>query len=164
MLNKKSQKTNKSSGFGLLEVIVGATIISLSFAGLMSVSAISLRVSRENLNSAKASFVLEEGVEALKAMRDRGWSANIDILSAGTDYYLHFDGANWVATTTLEYVDGFFERKFAVNDVYRDANDDIADSGSFDKDTKKITISVSWFEGNIFVLKEVSTYITNIFE
>lgn len=159
----KMRKFNFKNGFGLIEVIVGVAIISVSFLGLMSVANLSFKILQKSSNNIKAGFLLEEGAEAVKIMRDSGWS-NISSLSNGVNYYLNFNGATWLTTTTPVYADNIFERKFVLSDVYRDTNDDIATSGAIDTGTKKITISVSWKEGGNTATQSFSTYITNLFE
>ncbi len=162
MFNKtKKEKLNK--GFGLIEVVVGAAIISVSFLGLMSVANLSFKILEKSSNNIKAGFLLEEGVEAVKIIRDSGWN-NISSLSNGVNYYLIYNGATWTTTTAPVYVDNIFERKFVLSDVYRDINDDIATSGTIDAGTKKITISVFWKEGGSTITQSFSTYITNLFE
>lgn len=157
------KKFNIKKGFGLIEIIVAAAIISVSFLSLMSVANISYRVLQKSSHNLRVGFLLEEGVEAVKIMRDSGWD-NISFLNNGADYYLYFNGSTWIATTSLIYTDDIFERKFVLSEVLRDANDDISSSGVVDPDTKKVTISVFWEEkGNISV-QSFSTYISNLFE
>ncbi len=150
-------------GFGLIEIIVGTAIISISFFGLMSVANLSFKILQKSSHNLKAGFLLEEGAEAIKILRDDGWN-NINSLSNGVNYYLSFNGATWVTTTTPVYVDNIFERKFVLSQVLRDANDDISSSGVVDPDTKKVTISIYWKEGGSGVVQTFSTYITNLFE
>lgn len=156
------KKFNIKNGFGLIEVVVGAAIISVAFLGLMSVANLSFKILQKSSNNIKAGFLLEEGVEAVKIIRDSGWN-NISSLSNGVNYYLNYNGATWAVSATPVYV-GNFERKFVLSEVLRDANDDIGSSGVVDPDTKKVTISVSWQGGGSVVTQTFSTYITNLFE
>jgi len=156
------RKLQFKKGFGLIEIVVGTSIISVAFLGLMSVANLSLKVLQKSSNNIKAGFLMEEGVEAIKIIRDDGWN-NISSLSNGVNYYFDFDGISWTATTTSSYIDDIFERKFILNNVERDANDDIVVSGANDPNTKKITIYVSWKENNGTTTQSFSTYITNLF-
>lgn len=156
------RKINIKNGFGLIEVVVGAAIISAAFLGLMSAANVSFKILQKSSDNIKAGFLMEEGAEAVKIIRDSGWG-NISSLSNGTDYYLIYNGATWATSTTPVYVDNF-ERKFVLSEVLRDANDDISSAGVADPDTKKVTISVSWQEGGNVVTQTFSTYITNLFE
>ena len=62
----------------------------------------------------QAGFLLEEGVEVVKFFRDTSW-LNISGLTAGTFYYLQFDGTKWATTSSNIFVGGVFERKFVRN-------------------------------------------------
>lgn len=154
---------NNKSGFGLLEIIVGITLISISVFGITSASAVSLRAMDDALNNVKASFLLEEGVEVVKMLRDTSWSLNIAPLVSGNSNYLNFNGLNWQTTSLNTFIDDRFERKFVLENVLRDVNYDIADSGVLDANTKKFTVSVSWQEREGTTTKQISGYITNIF-
>lgn len=156
------KKFNIKNGFGLIEVVVGMAIISVAFLGLMSVANLSFKILQKSSNNIKAGFLLEEGAEAVKIIRDSGWN-NVSSLSNGVNYYLNYNGVTWATSTTAVYVDNF-ERKFVLSEVLRDANDDISSSGVVDPDTKKVTISVSWKEGGSAVIQTFSTYMTNLFE
>ncbi|MEW5907765.1 MAG: hypothetical protein AB1643_01090 [Patescibacteria group bacterium] len=155
---------NYKNGIGLIEVVIGSTIILLAFLGLMSVANMSLRILEVNNHNLQASFLLEEGVEAIKSFRDSGWNQNIATLSSGNNYYLDFNGASWQSTTTNIFIDNFFERKFTIEDVRRDADNDISTSGNIDPGTKKINVYISWVERGATTTKSISTYLTNIFE
>lgn len=155
---------NFNAGFGIIEVLVVVVIISLILVGLHSAAAQALRLTYESVKRTRATFLLEETIEALRTKRDAGWSTSIGTLSNGTDYFLAFSGGAWVITTTNIFIDDIFERKFTMEGVYRDANDDIASSGSLDAGTKKITASVSWYAPTGTTTQSITTYITNMFE
>ena len=163
MFSKIKKIKNNKDGFGVAEIVVAVAVISLSFFGLLAVANVSLKTLRNNTTNIQTAFLLEESVEAVKILSDSGWSANIVPLSAGTNYYLTFNGATWKATTTNVFIDNFYERKFVVNNVNRDGNDDIASSGTLDPNTKKITVSVSWLSQNGTTTRSISTYMTKLF-
>lgn len=157
------KKTKNQKGFGLLEIIVGLSLISGSFFALFLVSQMSLKIVEENLNTAKASFLAEEGFEAIRILRDSSWNINISSLTVGNSYYFEFNGVTWLSTTTNAYIDGIFERKFVLSSVYRNANGDIADSGTLDTGARKVTVSVSWSTKNGTTTRSISSYLFNIF-
>lgn len=159
----KKIKTKFISGLGLLEAVVGVSVMSFIVFSLMLVMQMSNKIVSESTKSAQASFLLEEGMEALKIIRDTSWQGNIVPLSVASDYYFNFDGTTWKSTTTNAYIDGFFERKFKLESVYRDANDDISSAGTLDAGTKKAVVSVSWRGRNGTTTKILSSYITNLF-
>lgn len=152
-----------SKGFGLIEIVIGSTILTVSLIAISTYFQKSLQLSQDSGKTTQASFLLEEGIEAVKFFRDTSWQ-NISSLTVGTSYYLQFDGTKWATTSSNVFVDGIFERKLVINNVSRDANDDIVFSGGTDdSDTKKVTVSVSWLGRNGTTTKTISTYITNIF-
>jgi len=161
---KSKRKINYKNGFGLIEVVVAVSIISSSILFVMFVAQLSQRVIGDGVSRLQAAFLAEEGMEAVKIIRDESWQSGIDSLQAGLNYYLIFNGSAWNATSSPVLVDDVFERTFAVENVGRDANDDIIELGGInDHDTKKIVVSVSWRGRNGTTTESMSTYITNLF-
>lgn len=152
-----------SGGIGLIEAVAGISIISVFLFSLMLASQLSQKIVGESVKNIQAYFLLEEGADAVKILRDASWSSGIGNLSAGTDYYFSYNGTTWISTSANVYIDGFFERKFSLNNVYRDANDDIALSGTLDNGTKKATVSVSWRGRTGTTTKSASFYLTDLF-
>lgn len=150
-------------GFGLVEIVVAVAIISFSIFSLFFIFELSLRAERKTVNSIKASFLLEEGVEIVKIMRDASWATNIGALTPGLDYYLVFNGSNWQSFVSPSLIDNFFERKFTVENVLRDTNDDISSTGIVDSGTKQVTFYVSWPERGATTTNSLSSYVMNIF-
>ena len=160
----KILRKKHAEGFGLLEAVVGVSIISLSLFGTMLAFQLSQQVVREAGRNTQASFLAEEGMEALKLLRDASWQNKLSPLSIGANYYLNFDGSSWLSSAGNSYIDGIFERKFILENVYRDANSDIAVSGALDQDARKATVYISWLGRNGTTTKSVSSYITNLFD
>ena len=102
-------------------------------------------------------------MDAVKILRDTSWSSGIGNLTVGSNYFFSYNGTTWVSTANNVYIDGIFERKFSLNNVYRDANDDIAVSGTLDSGTKKATVSVSWRGRTGTTTKSASFYLTDFF-
>ncbi len=146
-----------------MEIVIGLSVITLFLFGVLAVARLSARLSQENANNIKAAFLLEEGTEALKILRDAGWTANIASLAVASDYYFSFNNSQWQADASDVFIDGIFERKFRLENVYRDGQDRIADSGSLDPNTKKVSLSVSWRQRSATTTKTISTYLTNLF-
>ncbi len=155
---------NKIGGFGLIEVVVGVAIISLVLVTITQVAHVARRLARENTRTLSAAYLLEEGWEALRVMRDHSWAGNIESLQEGTKYYLDFTGTSWVATTAPAFVDGIFDRSFTVENVRRNASDDIDSSGSIDLNSRRFNIQVAWLRGAATTSREFSGYLTNLFD
>ena len=157
-------------GISLVEVIIGTSLILFSLTGLVTAYSFYLKGGLQNTDNLQATFLLQEGVEAATLLRDDNWGA-FAALSTSTAYYLAWNGAKWVATTTEVLVDGVFRRTFTQGDVYRrDSDKDIVpatsgDPKSLDPETKKITVRVFIGSSATTTLdKSVTTYLTNLFE
>ena len=163
-------KHKYNRGLGLMEIVIGTAIISLSLVGLVTAFNVFMRTGFSNTNKIQAAYIMEEGVEAVRYLRDSGWSSNISALTSGVPYYLLFDGSDWDTTLTKVLIDNKFERNVTIADVYRrDSDDDIVDVSSadpktLDSNTIKGTVKVSW-EGSGSAQNEISTvvYFTDFF-
>lgn len=152
-------------GFTFVELVVGIAILSLSFVGLIAVYNKYVQIAIKTTPTVQASYLLEEGVEVMKLLRDTSWTSRIAPLSTTTTYYLAFSTSTnaWTSTTTASLVDSTFARTVQVYDMKRDTNSDLSTTtGSYDPNTKLITVSVAWSYGAT-TTKSVSTYITNLF-
>ena len=148
-----------------IEILVAASIIVVSVLAATAVAQKSIFISRQAFHTTQASFLLEEGAEAMRILRDNAWG-NISSLSIGTSYYPKFSGGVWsLSTTSSDGVLSIFTRSLSVGNVNRDntTKDIISSGGTFDPDTKLITVSVSWVEGGVTVTKILKFYLTNIF-
>ena len=152
-----------SGGIGLIEAVAGISIVSIFIFSLMLATQLSQKIVGESVRNIQASFLLEEGADAVKIFRDTSWSSGIGNLVAGQNYFFSYNGTTWISTNNNVYIDGIFERKFVLNNVYRDANDDIAPSGMLDSGTKKATIGVSWRGRTGTTTKSASFYLTDLF-
>ena len=155
-------------GFGLLEIVIAASIISGTLFSLAFVFLISDKLVAESSSKIRANFIAEEGLEALRLLRDASWSSNLAGLGVGTNYYLSFNTISsvWsVGTSNPGYVDGLYARTVTVENVNRDANDDIVSGGgTSDPDTKKFNVAVAWSARTGTTTVTVSTYLTDMFD
>ncbi|PIT89469.1 MAG: hypothetical protein COU27_00180, partial [Candidatus Levybacteria bacterium CG10_big_fil_rev_8_21_14_0_10_36_7] len=139
---------NKITGFGSIEILVASAIISVAFVGLMTTATMSLRILDLSTNRLKASFLLEEGLEATKVIRDNGWTTALGSMDPFQTYYFVFEDFTWKSTSVNTFIDGVYERKIVVpNRIQREiGTDDIVLSGSpySDLGTRGFTYVVSW--------------------
>lgn len=166
----KFSQAPQNRGFGLIEIITGAGIISLVMLSVFFFFQKTLALSNSNQRIVEADSVLTSSVEIVELLRAEGWQLAVGTLglgnlASGVSYYLSFNGgtSKWsiVAPYTL---DGFgFERKVVVARVNRDATtkDIVTVGGVNDPNTRKVTISVSWAGKNGTTTKSVVTYMTN---
>lgn len=158
MFNFKSQ-----AGFGLLEVALVVSILSILSVGVILVLGNLTALGNETLRSLAGAVLIEETAEVLRLWRDERWS-NLSSLAVGADYYLAFDGNNFATGTTPILTDGIFDRHFRVADVYRDINDDIVLSGgTLDPDTRRFNLTVAWLSRQATTTRELSLILANIF-
>ena len=152
----------KNRGMGLIEIVISAAILSIGILALISTYNTFISFAFSNQKNVEAAYLLEEGLEAMTFLRDKSFS-NISKLSTSTTYYLTFTASSWATTTTPQYVDGQYLRSINISDVNRDGTDKIAAAGTYDPNTKKVTATVSYFQGHATTTKSISTYIANIY-
>ena len=145
-------------GFGIIEIIIVIAVLAGAMFAFAQMAAISLKALREEKKSLEAVYLAQETIEAVRAVRDAGW-ADISSLTAGGDYYPQISGSAWVLNSGVGTV-GEYSRKVVVDNVSRDANDDIENvynPANDDTNTKKLIATVSWDSKSIILM----TYITN---
>jgi type II secretory pathway pseudopilin PulG len=153
-------------GIALIEIIVGVAVVAASFLMLGNIAQLTVRLVDVGTERLQATFLLSEGIEAVRTMRDRGWTENIMPLSATTIYYLQFDAVKneWATTTSAQILDGVFTRSFVLGEVERNAEDDIVSSGgTADSGTRRIDMKVEWDNRGRAYEESISTYITDLF-
>jgi Tfp pilus assembly protein PilV len=159
-------KNNFKKGTALVEILVAVFIFSVILGSLITASNMYLSGAGESLRLAKGAYLAQEGIEALKIMRDTSWGS-ISTLSDNTNYYLYFDISSstnntWKATSTETTIDSIYNRTFKFNSVNRDSSGRIvSNGGTLDSNTEKATVSVSWKLKGATTTKILSTYITN---
>lgn len=154
----------KIKGFAIVEILIASTVISVALISLTLATQKAVDLSSISIEKMQSAFLLSEGAEAVKLIRDNDWSS-ISTLQEDTTYYLSWSGSSWATTTTPVASISGFTRVLTVSDVYRDGSDDIDpdNSGSVDPDTKLITITVSWNSGGDAFSETLPLYLTNLF-
>ena len=151
-------------GITVVEILFGVAIMA-SFIGLLTLAfMLYLQVSTAGPKHTAAVFLADEGIEAVRTIRGRGWEDNIAILDIGTTYYLYLSDDSWTATTTEQAVDGDFIREFVLSEVERDVSGSITDGlGTLDSDSRRVDVTVRW-DGLVGRSEiEMSVYIMDIF-
>lgn len=146
----------------MVEMLIAISIISVSILAAMAVTQKSVYVARQALHANQAAFLLEEGAEAVRILRDNDWN-NITSLTIGAIYYPFFTEGTWTLSSTLNTV-GVFTRTVSVASVNRDnVTKDIVSVGVNDPGTKLVTVVVSWLEGGTTITKTLKFYIMDVF-
>src|SRR3989338_6646181 len=110
--NKKQGRRNK--GLTMVEVVIASAILLAAIVTLLSIHSLYLKIGLSNVNSAKAAYLLEEAVEAMRFLRDDSWGAKVSTLTLNTNYGLVFNNGSWQASTTNRWVENF-ERTIALS-------------------------------------------------
>jgi type II secretory pathway pseudopilin PulG len=161
-MKKNYRKNSTRQGFLIIEMLVAISIVTVAILAAMEISQKGVSLSRRALHTSEAAFLLEEGAEATRILRDNAWS-NISNLSTGTNYYPTYSGGTWTLSTTPTTV-GIFNRVVTVSLVNRDGSSgDISEAGTNDSNTKLVTVTVSWDEAGVPITKTLQFYLMDIF-
>ena len=120
------RRVHTKQGISLFEVIVAVSVISVILISVVTALQAFLRAGLNEPERVQAVMLAEEGLEAVRFLRDQDWDTNISALTEGVVYYLVFSGTSWEATTPPQIINNVFTRTVSVEDVYRrDSDDDI---------------------------------------
>jgi hypothetical protein len=151
--------SGNNKGVSIIEILVVIVIINVVLVALLGLAAFSLKNSTFIKETSQADFLVQEAFEGVRNFRD-GTDWDTDGLRAlsGT-YHLEKSGdvpPKWQLISGPETINGF-TREIEFENVFRDGNDNISESGSPDPDTKKVTVAVSWKDKEV----KIATYFTN---
>lgn len=152
-----------NKGVGIIEIIVVVAIAGIALFGISGVSSYALGVLNDRKALLEASYLAEEGIEAIRSVRDESWSSNIAGLTMGTNYYPVVSGSKWILQTTNPgLINNRYARRAVFENVNRDGSDNIVTSGgTLDANTKKVTTYVSWSDRRGSQEISLVTYLTN---
>lgn len=128
-------------GFSVVEVVIGAALVAVVATGVAAAWQFYVKMAGQSSRMAQADLLVEEASDAIQYMRDSGWTANLASLLQSTPYYLAWNGSSYIATTSATTTNGF-ARIVVFSSVKRDANDNIAATGTNDPGTLQATISI----------------------
>jgi len=149
-------------GIGVIEIVVAVSIIGLTMFAIFEFAVISSASVRVSARQVEAAYLAEEGLEAVRLLRNTSWDTSIASLTNGTNYYPVLASGNWsLNTTNPGLIDNVFTRTITVQSVLRDVDDNIAETGTLDPNTKRIISTVVWLEKGSAKQVELQTYITN---
>ncbi len=158
------KKYKYKKGMSLVEILVAVFIFSIILGVLITINNFYLSNSSKNIKLVKATYLAEEGMEAVRIIRDTNWS-KISSLTSGAPYFIDFDIASstWVSTTTENSIDSY-TRWFVLTDVMRDNTTKriVESGGTVDPYTKLVNVYISWQDKGNTVVKSMSSYISNI--
>ncbi|MEK7074874.1 MAG: type II secretion system protein [Patescibacteria group bacterium] len=147
--------------FGLIEIVIVTAIVGATLAGFLQASILSVRLLRVEREMLEATMLAQEGMEAVRLVRDESWTNNIAPLANDTIYYPIIINNKWMISANNPGVfNSRYTRHIVFNQVFRNGTDDIAASGTADSGTRKITITVSWGSKQV----QLVSYLTNFQE
>lgn len=167
MLMEQSRKIKKIKywpqnikGQSLLEIIVAAAIFSLIGVAMISMSVGGFNALQRGGDQTEAEALAEEGLEAVRSIRDGAWNEILYSQSA-----VQISGSEWVFVGEgTDATIGQYTRTITFEDVCRDGSDNIASCPAVytDLHSKKVTCIVSWspMDGVTNSVQRIS-YLTN---
>lgn len=148
----------------MIEIIISAAIIAGALVALTGVIYKLSYLSSDNLRRTQAGFLVTEGVEAMRLLRDDDWDTKIASLIVGQDYYLAWSAGQWQTTTTPVKIDNLFFRTLTISSAFRDATGDLATVGTVDSNARRLTVMVSWLNSaGATSSRALQIYLTNLF-
>ena len=169
-------KCNSKKGIVLVEMLVASFVFTVVLTTLIVACNLYLSSAGASLKLVKSAYIAEEEIEAVKTIRDGGWS-NIASLASSTattsqNYYLFFNATTslWQVTSSTSSSSrapefyGDFDGSFTISNVKRtsDSYHRISNGTISDPNTKLLTAYVTWqFQGST-TTKSISTYIVNL--
>ncbi len=157
-------KNKKQKGFMMVELIVISAVLSIIVIAASYVAKKSIEVSSRTIHTMEASFLLEEGVEVMRILRDSNFD-NVDpAIEGSSNQYLTLVSNTW-SLVDAPQTNGIFTRIINIYPVYRDAttSDIVTSVGVLDTGTSKITVTVSWSEGTTTLSKSLTFYLSDLF-
>ena len=156
-------KTSVRRGFSLMEVLVASAILVTATIGVVGALRLYASIVTADVERTQAAILVQEAAEALQLMRDVSWDTEIDPLALDTAYHLAWDGSSYTATTTEVVLHERFTRTVTLSAVLRDANDDIAEIGTTDDDTRQVTVQV-YRESDDTEILSSDLFLHNVYE
>ena len=138
-IQKPKTKNQKFAGQGLIEIIVAMAVFSLIASVMMQMVLGGFLTMSRGGEHTVAEALAQEGIEAVRAVRDRDW----DSLNCANCVVSISEG-EWILSEGVSEVIGEYQRIITIGDVYRDDNNNIAESGALDPYTKLVTVTTSW--------------------
>ncbi len=151
-------------GFTIVEILVVITVFVTAFVSILGFFVLDIGLSDKNKMRLKAISLSEEGIEAVRFVRDNNlWVSTLAVFNLGTDYHPIISSSSWNIVSGSENINGF-TRTIIFNAVSRDASDNIENiynPSNNDPNTRKITVTVSWVGRGGPASESLSTYLTN---
>ena len=80
---KMWNKFRKTSGFSLTEVMIGIMILTVAIVSASNLLVSLVKTNRLNVQTLQAYYLAQEGLEAVRNIRDTNWLHNLDFKGKG---------------------------------------------------------------------------------
>lgn len=153
---------SSNKGISVIEILVVIFVLAIAFVSILGLLSFSLKIAGLNKEYTQAVNIAQETIEIVRNVRDGAdWEVDgLGNLSTGASYYPGKTGGSppeWTLLSGEETI-GIFTRKVVFEQVFRDENDDIVETGGvLDPDTLKAIATVSWKSEQV----QLITYFTN---
>lgn len=156
---------NKDHGIAVVEILVVIAIIGIAMFSLYELLLVSRNSTSRELRRTQALSLAQEGLEAVRNIRDQGWSENITPLNTSATYYATLSGSAWTLTSVNPGpIDTLFTRTLTFANVNRDADSNISPTGTDDPNTRKVTSTVTWLDRGSSRTVSLATNMTNFLD
>ena len=133
-----------TKGISLIEVLVGVAVLSMVLGSVVLTLTVFFSSAGRTLADTRATYLAEEGIEAMRFIRDEDWNEIVS-LATSTTYYFDISTTTLATTTVPEVIEGIYSRSFVLDNTERDGNDDLVESGGTDEAGGRfVTVTVSW--------------------
>ncbi len=134
------QISHSRTGASLIELLLAIAIAGAVLPAILTGFVTSRQGRVEQQQRTEAVTVLRRTQEALRSVRERGWST---FANNGT-FHPAISSGQWTLASGVG-VSGDYTTSVVISDVNRDSNNQIASSGgTLDPSTKRIDVSVTW--------------------
>ena len=155
-------RLKNKQGFNVAEIMTAIAVFAIFFVSIYQALLFYHKSMKGAVNKVTAIYLAQEGIEAVRSLRNKSWTDNIAALNEANVYYPILNEGEWaLSTTNPGPIDGAYIRTVVVDKVFRNGLDDIDTAGSEDPKTKKIQVKIAWNEPTGSKEIIVETYLTN---
>ena len=144
--------------FSLVEILLAMVLFTIFSTSIVYLSVDTLQRDSKIEISNDSLLYAREGLEVVRNIRDRDYLALVN-----GEYGLNFEDDVWSLTDSPpEIINDFYSRTITIKDAYRDAEGNIAETGTVDPEMKKITAEVTWmWQEVVSKSSSLTTYLAN---
>lgn len=150
MSTKQSAIGNRREGQSLIEILVAVSVAAIFIGGISFVISAALRSTSETETAQIASSLARNYLDSVRSVAESDWNAIYNLSGKGPSSQFHLvpssGGYTISSGSTSTVLSGkTFTRYFSVENVNRDGNGNITQSGGADDfSAQKITAHVAW--------------------